>query len=205
MSAAQLIVGLGNPGAEYAKNRHNIGFMAVDALHAAHGFSAWKRKFRGEAAEGAIGGVRALLLKPLTYMNLSGNAVQQAMEFYRLAPGDVFVLHDEIELAPGKVRIKQGGGAAGHNGLKSIQSHIGPGFWRVRLGVGRPSTPQDVHDYVLSNFARAELTWVGLLCDTLAQEAPLLTGGKHSALMNKLALALFPPEKKGKKEEENEK
>lgn len=202
MAAPLLIIGLGNPGAEYAATRHNIGFMAAEALHTAYKFSTWKKKFHGEIAEGVIAGRRTLLLKPMTFMNRSGLAAGVAAQFHKIPLTDIFVLHDEIELIPGKVRIKQGGGAAGHNGLKSLDDALGKDYWRVRLGVGRPVVAEQVHDYVLEPFKKAELTWVRLLCETLAAEAALLVDGKHNVLMNKLTLALFPNEKKTKEPKE---
>ena len=162
----KLIVGLGNPGAKYAKNRHNIGFMALDQIAADHGFPAWKGKHQGSLSEGRFGSTRAVLLKPETFMNNSGQSVQAAMRFYKLEPEDVIVLHDEIDLAPGKVKFKQGGGHAGHNGLRSIHAHIGPDYARVRLGVGHPGHKDAVPGYVLRDFAKAVQTVkrLDLLC-----------------------------------------
>ncbi|MEO3413709.1 aminoacyl-tRNA hydrolase [Roseovarius sp. CAU 1744] len=156
----QLIVGLGNPGAKYLKNRHNIGFMAVDRIAEDHGFGPWKSKFQGQIAEGMLGREKVLLLKPETFMNLSGQSVGAAMRFYKLTPGDVTVIHDEIDLAPGKLRVKQGGGHAGHNGLRSLHQHIGDGYQRVRLGVGHPGRKELVPHYVLQDFAKADADWL---------------------------------------------
>jgi PTH1 family peptidyl-tRNA hydrolase len=188
-----LIVGLGNPGAKYAGNRHNIGFMAVDGLARAQGFGPWKKKFQAEIAEGHIDGVRALLLKPQTYMNESGRAVGEAANFYKLAAPDVIVFYDEIDLAPGRFRMKTGGGAAGHNGIRSIiASSIGEGFRRARMGVGHPGSAEQVHGYVLSDFHKADAGWVGALVDACARAAPLLAKGedeKYQAEVMRLAPA----------------
>jgi len=173
-----LLVGLGNPGAKYAGNRHNIGFMAVDAIARAHGFGPWKKKFQGELCEGHIDGVRTLILKPQTYMNESGRAVGEAANFHKLSAADVIVFYDEIDLAPGRFRMKTGGGAAGHNGIRSmIASPIGDGFRRARLGVGHPGQKELVHHYVLSDFYKAEEAWVTALLDACARAAPLLAKG----------------------------
>ena len=170
-----LLVGLGNPGAKYAGNRHNIGFMAVDAIARAHGFGPWKKKFHGELAEGHIDGVRVALLKPQTYMNESGRAVGEAAGFHKLSPMDVVAFYDEIDLAPGRFRMKTGGGAAGHNGIRSIiASPIGEGFRRARLGVGHPGQADLVHGYVLSDFHKAEDEWVERLLEAIAKAAPML-------------------------------
>lgn len=174
-----LLVGLGNPGAKYAGNRHNIGFMAVDAIARAHGFGPWKKKFQGELAEGHIDGVRTLLLKPQTFMNESGRAVGEAAGFHKLSPTDVVVFYDEIDLAPGRFRMKTGGGAAGHNGIRSmIASPIGEGFRRARLGVGHPGQKELVHHYVLSDFYKVEEDGVRALLDACAKAAPLLVKGE---------------------------
>ena len=166
-----LLVGLGNPGARYAGNRHNIGFMALDAIHRRHGLLAWKSRFSGQFAEGRIGAGKCFLLKPQTYMNESGNAVSQAARFYKLEPGQVVVFYDELDLAPGKVRVKTGGGAAGHNGIRSIAAHIGPDFRRVRLGIGHPGHKALVQKHVLGDFAKAEAAWLDPLLDALADQA----------------------------------
>jgi PTH1 family peptidyl-tRNA hydrolase len=188
-----LLVGLGNPGTKYAGNRHNIGFMAVDAIARAHGFGPWKKKFQGEIAEGAIDGMRALLLKPQTFMNESGRSVGEAANFHKLAPTDIVVFYDEIDLAAGRFRMKTGGGAAGHNGIRSIiASPVGEGFRRARLGVGHPGMKELVHGYVLSDFHKAERDWLDKLLDALAKAAPLLAKGeddKYQAEVMRLAPA----------------
>ena len=156
----QLWVGLGNPGGKYARNRHNIGFMALDQIASDHGFAPFRAKFQGEISEGRLGSEKVLLLKPQTFMNLSGQSVGEAMRFYKLEPPDITVFHDEIDLAPGKVRLKAGGGHAGHNGLRSIHSHIGPHYDRVRLGVGHPGHKDAVAGYVLRDFTKADEDWL---------------------------------------------
>ena len=156
----QLFVGLGNPGASYAGNRHNIGFMAVDRIASDHGFGPWRGKFQGSLAEGRLGSERVILLKPETFMNRSGASVGEAMRFFKLEPADVTVFHDELDLAPGKLRVKQGGGHAGHNGLRSIHSVIGPDYARVRLGIGHPGHKDAVSGYVLHDFAKADADWL---------------------------------------------
>ena len=156
----KLLVGLGNPGAKYAGHRHNIGFMALDRIASDHGFPAWKGKHQGSLSEGRFGSDRVILLKPETYMNNSGQSVQAAMRFYKLEPEDVVVLHDEIDLAPGKVKFKTGGGHAGHNGLRSIHNHVGPEYARVRLGVGHPGRKELVPAYVLHDFSKADQDWL---------------------------------------------
>lgn len=186
-----LLVGLGNPGAKYAGNRHNIGFMALDALAAAHRFGPWRRKFQGELAEGEIAGVRCLALKPQTFMNESGRAAGEAAGFYKLAPQAVVVFYDELDLAPGRFRMKRGGGAAGHNGIRSlIASPIGDGFRRARMGIGHPGDKARVLGYVLSDFAKSEQPWLEALCAACAKAAPLLVAGedeKYQAEVLRLA------------------
>lgn len=188
-----LLVGLGNPGAKYAGNRHNIGFMAADAIARAHGFGPWKKKFQGELAEGHIDGVRTLLLKPQSFMNESGRAVGEAANFHKLNATEVVVFYDEIDLAPGRFRMKTGGGAAGHNGIRSIiASPLGEGFRRARLGVGHPGQKDLVHHYVLSDFHKADAEWVEKLLDACARAAPLLAKGedeKYQAEVMRLAPA----------------
>ena len=191
-----LLVGLGNPGGRYAGNRHNIGFMAADLIVRRHGFSPWRKRFQGEAAEGTLDGERVLVLKPLTFMNHSGQSVGEAMNFYKLTPDDVVVLYDEIDLAPGKVKVKQGGGAAGHNGIRSIDAHIGPDFWRVRLGVGHPGDKARVHGYVLSDFAKAEDAWLEKLLDAVSDAIPLMAKKQDGKFMTKVALLTQPPPEK---------
>jgi PTH1 family peptidyl-tRNA hydrolase len=188
----KLWVGLGNPGAEYASHRHNVGFMAVERIAARHGFGPWRRKFRGETAEGTIAGEKILLLKPLTYMNDSGESVRAACAFHKLAPEDVTLFHDELDLAPGKVRVKQGGGAAGHNGLRSTDRHVGNGTWRVRLGIGHPGDKALVHGHVLGNFTRADRAWLDPLLDAVADAAPLLAEGRAEEFMTRVALLTRP-------------
>jgi PTH1 family peptidyl-tRNA hydrolase len=189
-----LLVGLGNPGAKYARNRHNIGFMAVDAIAREHGFGPWKKKFQGELAEGHIDGVRALLLKPQTFMNESGRSVGEAANFHKLSPMDIVAYYDEIDLAPGRFRMKTGGGAAGHNGIRSIiASPVGEGFRRARLGVGHPGHKELVQGYVLSDFHKADADWVAALLDAVAKAAPLLAKGqddKYQAEVMRLAPAV---------------
>jgi PTH1 family peptidyl-tRNA hydrolase len=192
MGAIRLVVGLGNPGPEYAHQRHNVGFMAVDAIARIHGISPWRKRFAGDAAEGTIGGVKVLLLKPLTYMNDSGRAVQDAARFYKLGPEDVIVLHDELDLVPGKVRVKRGGGAAGHNGLRSTDAEIGPDYLRVRIGIGHPGDKSRVTPYVLSNFAKAEKPMVDAIDEAIAEAFPLLLKGDEAGFMNRVALKTAP-------------
>jgi PTH1 family peptidyl-tRNA hydrolase len=187
-----LIVGLGNPGAEYRRHRHNVGFMAADAIHGRHGFSPWRKRFRGEVAEGTLAGEKTLLLKPLTYMNDSGRAVQAALAFYKLAPKDVVVIHDEVDLPPGKTRMKAGGGTAGHNGLRSIGAEIGEDFRRLRIGVGHPGVKEAVPHYVLHDFPKADQVWVVPLIDAIAEHAPLLAEGKDQTFANRLHAATAP-------------
>ena len=187
-----LFVGLGNPGSRYACNRHNIGFMVVDAIAKRHGIVPWRRRFQGVAAEGPLGGERVLLLLPGTFMNESGRAVGEAAHFYRdkLDLRDIVVFHDEIELPPGKVRVKIGGGNAGHNGLRSISAHIGNDYRRVRIGVGHPGIKELVHPHVLSDFAESERAWVEALCDIIADNAELLAKGQDATFQNKVHLAM---------------
>ena len=185
-----LIVGLGNPGSGYAGNRHNIGFMVVDAIAKRHGIGPWRRRFQGVSAEGPLAGERALLLLPGTYMNDSGRAVAEAANFYKLGLPDIVVFHDEIDLAPGRVRVKTGGGNAGHNGLRSISSHMGNGYRRVRIGVGHPGVKELVHGYVLNDFAKSEREWVEALCGIIADNAGLLAKGADATFQNKVHLAM---------------
>jgi peptidyl-tRNA hydrolase, PTH1 family len=189
-----LIVGLGNPGAEYAGHRHNIGFLAADEIARQHNFPPFRQKFSALVAEGMIDGHKVMLIKPQTFMNRSGDAVAQALKFYKLTPVDVLVLHDELDLAPGKVRIKTGGGNGGHNGLKSIESHLGKDFVRVRLGIGHPGHKDRVHGHVLSNFHKIDHEWLDPLLDALAKNAGMLVKGDAAGLMNKLALAVPSPD-----------
>jgi peptidyl-tRNA hydrolase, PTH1 family len=186
----RLFVGLGNPGARYAKNRHNVGFMAVEAVARAHGLPPWRRRFSGQATEGALGGQRILVLKPETYMNDSGRAVAEAQRFFKIALGDVVVFHDELDLPPAKLRVKLGGGNAGHNGLRSITAHCGNDYRRVRIGIGHPGDKGLVHPYVLSDFARSEEPWVDDLCRACAEHAALLARGEDASFQNKVHLAM---------------
>jgi len=186
----RLFVGLGNPGAKHARNRHNIGFMAVDEIARRHGFSPWRRRFQGETSEGTLGPERVILLKPATYMNESGRAVQEAAGFFKIAPADTTVFHDELELPPGKVRVKIGGGIAGHNGLRSISAHIGNEYRRVRLGIGHPGVKELVHGHVLSDFAKADNDWVTTLCDAVAEHAALIAKGTDATFANRVHLAM---------------
>ena len=185
-----LFAGLGNPGAKYANNRHNVGFMAADAIARRHGFSAWARKFQAELAEGVLAGEKVLLLKPQTFMNLSGQSVGQAMRFYKLEPRDLTVFYDEIDLAAGKLRVKVGGGSGGHNGIRSLDQHVGADYRRVRIGVGHPGVKELVHGHVLSDFVKADRAWLEPVLDAIADNAALLAKDDDSGFMNKLALAL---------------
>ena len=189
----RLIVGLGNPGSRYARNRHNIGFMAVDALVRRHEFSPYRAKFSSEVAEGTVAGERVLALKPMTFMNLSGDAVGACARFLKIEPEEIAVIHDELDLAPGKLRVKRGGSSAGHNGLRSIDDAIGPDYWRVRLGIGHPGSKELVLPYVLQNFDAEEIGWVGPLNDAIAEALPLLVKNDAPAFMSKVALILNPP------------
>jgi PTH1 family peptidyl-tRNA hydrolase len=184
-----LWVGLGNPEPGMARQRHNVGFMAIDRIAVLHGFSPWRQRFRGLVAEGQVGAARVLALKPMTYMNDSGESVQAALAFYKLAPADVTAFHDELDLAPGKVRVKRGGGAAGHNGLRSMDRMLGsPEYWRVRLGIGHPGHKDRVLGYVLGDFSKQDQVWLPGLLDGVAEAAPLLAEGKAEAFMTKVAL-----------------
>ena len=186
----RLFVGLGNPGAKYAHNRHNIGFMAVGEIARRHGFAPWRRRFQGETSEGALDHEKVVLLRPSTFMNESGRAVQEAANFFKLGADEITVFQDEIELPAGKTRVKVGGGIAGHNGLRSISSHIGNDYRRVRLGIGHPGVKELVHGYVLSDFAKDERPWVEALCAAIADNAALLAKGKDSTFQNKVHLVM---------------
>jgi PTH1 family peptidyl-tRNA hydrolase len=183
----KLFVGLGNPGGQYALNRHNVGFMAVDAIAAAHDFPAWRRRFAGAAAERKLGREPVLLLKPETFMNESGRSVGEAVRFYKLDVGDVIVFHDELDLAPGKLRVKTGGGVAGHNGLKSITAHIGNDYVRVRIGIGHPGRKDLVTGYVLHDFAKSDYEWLEPLLGAIADEAPHLADGANDKFQSAVA------------------
>lgn len=189
----QLWVGLGNPGAKYAANRHNIGFMALDRIASEHGFGPWRSKFQGSLCDGVLGGQKVVLLKPETFMNLSGQSVGEAMRFFKIAPRDITVFHDELDLAPGKARVKTGGGHAGHNGLRSIHQHIGESYHRVRLGIGHPGHKDRVAGYVLSDFAKVEQGWLEDLLRGLSDGAPDLARGDSARFLNAVALKTAPP------------
>jgi PTH1 family peptidyl-tRNA hydrolase len=184
-----ILAGLGNPSAQYAKNRHNIGFMAVDAIHRRHGFSPWAKKFKAEISEGTLAGEKVMLIKPQTFMNLSGESVGEAMRFYKLGPEDIVAIYDELDLLPGKARIKTGGGHGGHNGIKSLDAHCGLNYRRLRLGIGHPGDKSKVHNHVLGDFAKVDAEWLDPLLEALADNAEMLVRGEDSQLMNKLALA----------------
>jgi PTH1 family peptidyl-tRNA hydrolase len=197
-----LFVGLGNPGPGHANNRHNIGFMAVDEIVRRHSFGSWRNRFQGEVSEGFLGAEKVLVLKPMTFMNDSGRSVGEAVRFFKLDPEDVVVFHDELDLAPGKMRVKEGGGHAGHNGLRSIDAHIGRDFRRVRLGIGHPGNKNQVHNYVLKDFAKSEEGWLHPLIDAVAEASPLLARGDDSGFATKVALILQPPKPKQAKQEQ---
>lgn len=191
-----LLVGLGNPGPEYARHRHNVGYMALDEIARRHDFPAPRRRFQGLLAEGRLAGRKVLALKPTTFMNDSGRAVAEAARFYDVVPADIVVVHDEIDLMPGKLRVKAGGGGAGHNGLRSIDAHIGPEFRRIRIGIGRPRHKEDVRRYVLHDFAKADHDWLGPLLAAIAEAAPLLAKDDDPGFATKVALLLRPPGEK---------
>jgi peptidyl-tRNA hydrolase, PTH1 family len=184
------ILGLGNPGGQYARHRHNVGFMALDRIAERAGIGPFRRRFQGEAAEGRLGQERVLLLKPTTFMNESGRAARAAMDFYKLQPSDIVVIYDELDLAPGKLRMKQGGGAAGHNGIRSMIKHCGPGFWRVRVGIGHPGMPQKVHSYVLHDFAKVDKPWLEPMLDAIGDNGDMLAELDHANFMNRVAMAM---------------
>ncbi len=189
----QLFVGLGNPGAKYAKNRHNIGYMAVDQIAEDHGFGPWKSKFQGVISEGRLGHDKIMLLKPETFMNLSGQSVGEAMRFYKLTPEEVMVFHDEIDLAPGKLRVKRGGGHAGHNGLRSLHQHIGDGYGRIRMGVGHPGRKELVPHFVLQDFAKADADWLDDVLRGVSDGAAYLADGASDRFQNAVAQRAAPP------------
>lgn len=193
-----IIVGLGNPGAQYQRQRHNVGFMAADVIHTRHGFQPWRRRFQAEVSEGTLAGEKVLLVKPQTYMNESGRAVQAAIAFYKVPPGDVVVIHDEVDLPPGKTRMKTGGGAAGHNGLRSIDAAIGQDYRRIRIGVGHPGRKEAVPHYVLHDFAKADTEWLVPLLDAIADNAALLAENKDPTFANRLHAATGEDDKGGK-------
>ncbi len=185
-----VIAGLGNPGARHARNRHNIGFMALEAIARAHRFGPFRARFSGLAADGVIGGKRVMLLAPQTFMNESGRSVGEALRFHKLDPGALVVIHDELDLPPAKVRVKVGGGNAGHNGLRSISAHVGNDYRRVRLGIGHPGDKALVYNFVLSDFAKSEGGWVEAVCHAVAEAAPLLVEGQDASFQNKTHLAI---------------
>lgn len=185
-----LIAGLGNPGAKYKANRHNIGFMAVDAIHRRHGFSPWTKKFKAEVAEGELDGEKVLLIKPQTFMNLSGESIAEVMRFYKLQPADLVVVYDELDLTPGRARLKTGGGHGGHNGIKSTDAHAGREYRRLRLGIGHPGVKELVQAHVLGDFSKSDQVWLDPLLEALADNAGMLVRNEDSQLMNKLALAV---------------
>jgi PTH1 family peptidyl-tRNA hydrolase len=193
-----LIAGLGNPGAEYARNRHNAGFMAADVIHASYRFTPWRARLRGAVAEGALSGRKVILLKPMTYMNESGTAVGAAMRFFKLPLSALVVIHDEIDLSAGKIKVKAGGSDAGNNGLRSITAALGPDYRRVRLGVGHPGSKSRVTSHVLNNFSKAEEEWLVPLLSAVAEAAPLLARDDDPGFMNKVAVTLKPPVKNPK-------
>jgi len=196
-----VIAGLGNPGTKYANNRHNVGFMAADAIARRHSFSPWSKKFQAEIATGTLAGEKVLLMKPQTFMNLSGQSVGEALRFHKLAPSDLVVLYDELDLAPGKVRVKSGGGAGGHNGIRSLDAHCGKDYRRVRIGIGHPGAKELVHNYVLGDFAKADREWLEPLLDAIGENAEMLARGDDNGFMNKLSLAV-PGATKGGRDED---
>jgi PTH1 family peptidyl-tRNA hydrolase len=199
-----LIAGLGNPGSDYARNRHNAGFMAADVIHDSYEFGPWRAKFQGLLSDGIIARRKVILLKPQTYMNDSGISVGAAARFFKIDNDDIVVMHDEIDLAAAKLKVKQGGGDAGHNGLRSITSVLGPDYRRVRIGVGHPGAKGRVHGHVLNNFSRAEEEdWLIPMLGGIAKAAPFLARGDDTGFMNKVALAMNPPQKKAKPEPGN--
>ena len=185
----KLLVGLGNPGSAYARHRHNVGFMAVDRIAARHHLGPWKKRFHGLTSDGSIAGHRVLLLKPQTYMNDSGRSVAEAQRYLKLADADILVFHDELDLAPGKLRVKTGGGNAGHNGLRSITAHIGNDYGRVRLGIGHPGAKELVSGYVLHDFAKADAPWLDALLDAIAEAAGRLAAGDPARFLTDVARA----------------
>jgi PTH1 family peptidyl-tRNA hydrolase len=191
-----LIAGLGNPGRRYGGHRHNIGFMAADEIHRRHRLSPWRARFEGETSEGTVDGEKVLLLKPATYMNESGRSIGQAMRFYKLSPKDVVAIYDELDLPPGKLRMKAGGSTAGHKGLKSIEAHIGKDFRRMRIGIGHPGAKELVNGYVLHDFAQSDREWIGPLLAAIADNVGLLAAGNDANFMNRIHLATAAEEER---------
>jgi peptidyl-tRNA hydrolase, PTH1 family len=196
-----LFVGLGNPGTQYASNRHNIGFMAADVIHRRHNFSPWRKKFKGDLSEGTLSGEKVLLLKPQTFMNESGRSVGEAIRFHDIPLENVYVFYDELDLEPGKVRVRLGGGAAGHNGIRSIAAHITPEFKRVRLGIGHPGDKKFVQPHVLGNFAKDDKDWLVAVLDAVADNADMLAAGEYEKFQSKVAMIINPPRPNGVKPE----
>jgi PTH1 family peptidyl-tRNA hydrolase len=201
--APLLIAGLGNPGAEYARNRHNAGFMAVDTIHGSDTFGPWRVRFQGMFSEGSLAGRRTYLLKPMTYMNESGQSIGPAMRFFKLPLSALVVIHDEIDLAAGKLKVKTGGGDAGNNGARSITATLGPDYRRVRIGIGHPGEKHRVHGHVLGNFSKTDEDWLVPMLSAISEAAPLLAGDDDVAFMNKVALLTRPPPKKEKPREKD--
>lgn len=199
-----LIAGLGNPGAEYARNRHNAGFMAVDTIHESYNFGPWRSRFHGAISEGALGGRKTYLLKPMTYMNESGQSVGPALRFFKLPVSALVVMHDEIDLAAAKLKVKTGGGDAGNNGARSITATLGPDYRRVRIGIGHPGEKHRVHGHVLGNFSKADEDWLVPMLTAIADASPLLAKDDDVGFMNKVALLTKPPAKKEKPQGKDE-
>ena len=197
-----IIAGLGNPGSKHENNRHNVGFMAADAIARRHSFSPWAKKFQALVAEGMLGGEKVLLMKPQTFMNLSGQAAGEAMRFYKLGPDSLTVLYDELDLAPGKVRVKTGGGSGGHNGIRSLDAHCGNAYRRVRIGIGHPGVKELVMPWVLGDFAKADGEWLEPLLGAVADAAPMLAKGDDNGFMNKVSLAVQGRAGSGKSRQE---
>ncbi len=194
-----LFVGLGNPGAKHARDRHNIGFMAVDEIARRYRFGPFRSRHQGLVAEGTLGGVKVYALEPMTYMNRSGQSVAAVARFYKIAVEDIVVFHDELDLAPGKIRVKRGGGAAGHKGLRSIDQHMGPNYRRVRLGIGHPGDKDRVHGHVLRDFSKADRVWLDAVLDAVGAEAPLLAEGDDASFMSRVAMLTAPVVKRNSK------
>jgi PTH1 family peptidyl-tRNA hydrolase len=194
----KLFVGLGNPGSEHARQRHNVGFMAADRIAERHGLGPWRKRFHGLVCEGPIGGQRVMLLKPQTYMNDSGRSVGEAQRYLKIGEGDIYVFHDELDLAPGKLKLKTGGGNAGHNGLRSISAHVGNDYARVRIGIGHPGSKDAVLHYVLRDFAKADAVWREPLLDAIADAAPRLAAGDDARFLTDVSRAVRDSEGKAK-------